>query len=135
MVLLILAALELDPSSDAARGALVVGLVLSLVGDVLLMVPADLFVPGLGAFLAAHVAYVVALWMLGVTAGGLLTGLVIVALGAVLVGGGSCSGARAADAALAAPVTAYLAVISAMVVQRPRRGLVLRRRRWPCSST
>ena len=86
MVVLILAAVELDPSSDAARGALVVGLVLSLVGDVLLMVPADLFVPGLAAFLAAHVAYVVALWMLGVGAGGLLVGAVVVVVGALLVG-------------------------------------------------
>jgi uncharacterized membrane protein YhhN len=116
MVLLILAALDLDPSSDAARGALVVGLVLSLVGDVLLMVPANLFVPGLGAFLAAHVAYVVALWLLGVTPGGLLVGLFIVTLGAILVGRRIVLGARAADAALAVPVTAYLAVISAMVV-------------------
>jgi len=116
MVVLILAALELDPSSDAARGALVVGLVLSLVGDVLLMVPADLFVPGLAAFLAAHVAYVVALWMLGVGLGGLLVGLAVVVLGALLVGRRILAGAAATDHALVAPVTAYLAVISAMVV-------------------
>lgn len=116
MVVLILAALELDPSSDAARGALVVGLVLSLVGDVLLMVPADLFVPGLAAFLAAHVAYVVALWMLGVGAGGLLVGAVVVVVGALLVGRRILAGAAAADSGLVAPVTAYLAVISAMVV-------------------
>ena len=116
MVVLILAAVELDPSSDAARGALVVGLVLSLVGDVLLMVPADLFVPGLAAFLAAHVAYVVALWMLGVGAGGLLVGAVVVVVGALLVGRRILAGAAAADSGLVAPVTAYLAVISAMVV-------------------
>ena len=116
MVVLILAALELDPSSDAARGALVVGLVLSLVGDVLLMVPADLFVPGLAAFLAAHVAYVVALWMLGVSGAGLLVGAVVVVVGALLVGRRILAGAAATDAGLVAPVTAYLAVISAMVV-------------------
>lgn len=116
MVVLILAALELDPSSDAARGALVVGLVLSLAGDVLLMLPVDLFVAGLAAFLAAHVAYVVALWLLGVSGGGLLVGLVVVALGALLVGRRIVAGAAATDRALVAPVTAYLAVISAMVV-------------------
>jgi len=37
-----------------------VGLALSLVGDVLLMVPADLFIPGLLAFLLAHLAYTLA---------------------------------------------------------------------------
>ena len=116
MVVLILAALALDPSSEAARGALVVGLVLSLVGDVLLMLPVDLFVAGLAAFLAAHVAYVVALWLLGVSVGGLLVGLVVVLLGALVVGRRIVAGAAATDRALAAPVTAYLAVISAMVV-------------------
>jgi uncharacterized membrane protein YhhN len=116
MVVLILAALELDPSSDAARGALVVGLVLSLVGDVLLMVPADLFVPGLAAFLAAHVAYVVALFMLGVSGPGLVVGVIVVVIGAVLVGRRILAGAADTDKALVAPVTAYLVVISAMVV-------------------
>jgi len=116
MVGLIACALALDPSSDAARGALVVGLVLSLVGDVLLMVPADLFVPGLAAFLAAHVAYVVALLMLGVGASGLLVGGVVVVLGGLLIGRRIVAGAAGTDQALAAPVTAYLVVISAMVV-------------------
>src|SRR5205807_3564260 len=37
-----------------------VALGLSLAGDVFLMLPQDLFVAGLGAFLLAHVAYVVA---------------------------------------------------------------------------
>lgn len=40
--------------------AVVVGLLLSLVGDVCLMLPADLFVPGLVAFLLAHLGYIVA---------------------------------------------------------------------------
>lgn len=116
MVVLILAALELDPSSDAARGALVVGLVLSLVGDLLLMVPADLFVPGLAAFLAAHVAYVVALFMLGVSGGGLLVGLAVVVVAGLIVGRRIVAGAASSDRAPVAPVTAYLVVISAMVV-------------------
>jgi uncharacterized membrane protein YhhN len=116
MVVLILATLELDPSSDAARGALVVGLVLSLVGDVLLMLPVDLFVAGLAAFLAAHVAYVVALWLLGVSGAGLLVGIVVVVVGALVAGRRIVAGAAAADRALVAPVAAYLAVISAMVV-------------------
>src|ERR1044071_8586249 len=36
------------------------GLILSLVGDMLLEVDPGLFLPGLGAFLLAHVAYVAA---------------------------------------------------------------------------
>jgi uncharacterized membrane protein YhhN len=116
LLMLIATALALDPSSDAARGALVVGLVLSLVGDVLLMLPSDLFVPGLSAFLAAHVAYVVALWMLGVSGGGLLVGLAVVAVGGVVVGRRIVERAGASDRALLGPVTAYLVVISAMVV-------------------
>jgi uncharacterized membrane protein YhhN len=116
MVALIAATLALDPSSDAARGALVVGLVLSLVGDVLLMLPSDMFVPGLSAFLAAHVAYVVALWMLGVSGGGLLVGLAVVAVGGFVVGRRIVAGAGRADRALVAPVAAYMVVISIMVV-------------------
>jgi uncharacterized membrane protein YhhN len=116
MVALVACALALDPSSDAARGALVVGLVLSLVGDVLLMVPVDLFVAGLAAFLAAHVAYVVALVLLGVSGFGLLVGFAVVVLGGVLVGRRIVAGATATDPTLTAPVVAYLVAISAMVV-------------------
>ncbi len=38
----------------------VIGLGLSLAGDVFLMLPGDRFVPGLASFLLAHVAYIVA---------------------------------------------------------------------------
>jgi uncharacterized membrane protein YhhN len=38
--------------------ALISALVLSLLGDVFLMLPAELFAVGLGAFLLAHVAYI-----------------------------------------------------------------------------
>ena len=41
------------------RAWFVAALVLCLVGDVLLMLPRDLFVPGLAAFLAGHVLYIV----------------------------------------------------------------------------
>ena len=61
LVLMIAAALALDPTSDAARAWFVVALVLSLLGDVFLMLPSDAFVAGLSSFLLAHVAYVVGL--------------------------------------------------------------------------
>ncbi|MBM7060421.1 lysoplasmalogenase [Pseudomonas sp. UL073] len=46
--------------ADSYRRWLSIGLLLSLAGDMLLQWPADLFVFGLGAFLLAHLAYMVA---------------------------------------------------------------------------
>jgi uncharacterized membrane protein YhhN len=59
MVVLIGVALALHPTSDAQRWWFVAALVLSLAGDVFLMLPNDMFVAGLASFLLAHVAYVV----------------------------------------------------------------------------
>ena len=115
MVALIAVAATLDPSSDVARVMLIIGLVLSMVGDVCLMVPTDLFVAGLGAFLLAHVVYVIALISLGVSVGGLLIGMVLMAALAVVVGRRIVQGAARSDSALAGPVAAYIAVISVMV--------------------
>lgn len=42
------------------RRAVLVGIALSLIGDVMLMWPTDGFVPGLIAFLLAHIGYIVA---------------------------------------------------------------------------
>lgn len=57
MLLLVGCALLLHPYSEAQRAWFVVALVLSLVGDVLLMLPRDRFLAGLLAFLMAHVAF------------------------------------------------------------------------------
>ena len=65
LVLLVLAALVLDAEDPTVRVWFVIGLVLSLAGDVFLMLPDDTDLPvppfllGLGAFLLGHVAYVV----------------------------------------------------------------------------
>ena len=59
----LVAAAALIPAGSTAlsdrRWWFVAALVLCLAGDVLLMLPADLFVPGLAAFLAGHVCFVV----------------------------------------------------------------------------
>lgn len=55
-----LAASMSPASSPRYRRAVLIGMALSLVGDVLLMLPGDYFVPGLIAFLLAHIGYVVA---------------------------------------------------------------------------
>jgi uncharacterized membrane protein YhhN len=60
--LLILAmALRSSSGSTGYRSLIVVGLLLSTLGDVFLMLPFDGFVFGLGSFLLAHIAYLIAL--------------------------------------------------------------------------
>ena len=124
MVGLVAVALTLDPSSDFARWVVVIALVFSLAGDIFLMLPADLFVQGLGSFLIAHVLYVIALVALGVGVGGFIVGLVVVAIGALFIGRRVIAGAAATDRALAVPVTAYMVVISFMVMTACATGLV-----------
>jgi len=97
----------------------VVALALCLVGDVLLMLPErpagpDWFVPGLGAFLLAHVAFTVGFATRGVSATGLAVGAALVVgiagpLAARFVGALRRSGRRE----LVGPVLAYLVAIGA----------------------
>ena len=117
LVLLTATALALDPDDPTVRTWFVVGLVMSLAGDVFLMLPGDLFVPGLGSFLLAHVAYVVGLMLSGLEPVGVLVGLVVVAVAFVLVGARIVAGVRRDRArACGPPVLAYMGVISAMLV-------------------
>ena len=59
MALIIAMAVGLARRSPGPYGrTILAGLALSLVGDVLLMLPADLFLPGLVSFLLAHLAYI-----------------------------------------------------------------------------
>ena len=53
-----LAARPSASASDLYQGLLLVGLLFSLAGDVLLMLPSDRFVAGLGSFFVGHVCYV-----------------------------------------------------------------------------
>ncbi len=57
--LLIGAAVALNPDNSGERAWVVAALVLCLMGDVFLMLPQDLFVPGLASFLIGHVLFVV----------------------------------------------------------------------------
>jgi uncharacterized membrane protein YhhN len=114
---LVVAAAALHPaaSADARRPWFVAALVLSLAGDVLLMLPKEQFVAGLVAFLGAHVCYIVGFW----TNGPALVPFVIAAVIVVLVIGSLgrriLPGVRRHDPALVAPVAAYMAVIGVMV--------------------
>ena len=93
LVLLTATALALDPDDPTVRTWFVVALVMSLAGDIFLMLPGDLFVPGLGSFLLAHVAYVVGLLVAGVELVGIGVGLVVVANALQFVGRRIVSGA------------------------------------------
>lgn len=116
MVVLVCAAIAIDPTSGTAQTLLIVGLLLSMAGDVFLMLPSDLFVPGLASFLLAHIAYVLALAALGVEPSQMVLGLVIAAAAAVFIGRRIVAGATSTDKALRVPVIAYMGAISTMVV-------------------
>ena len=99
----------------AARGPapapwLLAALVLSLCGDVALMLPADVFVVGLAAFLLAHIAYIIG-FEASISARVLWWGIVLVMSSPlsrrIIRGIGNPS--------LRVPVGAYMVVISLMV--------------------
>ena len=117
LALLIGAAMALDPAHADVRTWFVVALVLCLVGDVLLMLPQDLFVPGLVAFLFGHVAYVIGMLVDGPDLRRAAVGAVLVAIAVAVVGRRVLRGVRAgAEPELERPVVAYMGVISIMVV-------------------
>ena len=126
MVLLVAAALALDPVDGTARTWFVVALVCSLAGDVFLMLPRDAFVPGLASFLLGHVAYIVGLRHLGTSGTGLLVGAVVVAIALPLLAPRVLGAIRRSDEpGLTVPVVLYMVVISAMVVAAGASGVVL----------
>lgn len=116
MVALFATALALEVDDPTVRTWFLVAIALCLAGDVLLMVPQDLFVFGLGAFLLGHLAYIVGMHVDGVDAGRLVLGAVLVVAALAVIGTRILAGVRdGPDAELAAPVLAYMVVISTMV--------------------
>ena len=115
MVFLIGVALTVNASSDAAQAWFAVALVCSLAGDVFLMVPGDRFVPGLVSFLLAHLAYVVGLLQLDLSAPYLAVGLVVAAVIVGVVGTKIISAVRSSGHdELVVPVGVYIVAIAAM---------------------
>lgn len=123
MVVLIGLALALHPTSDAQRWWFVAALVLSLAGDVFLMLPSDRFVAGLASFLLAHVAYVVGFLIVspGSPAPIVTTALVLV-VSAVLWNRLRNGMRSSGQSAFLVPVTAYVVVIAAMVASALASG-------------
>jgi uncharacterized membrane protein YhhN len=110
-------AATLDPADSTVRTWFVIALALSLVGDVFLMLPKDLFVFGLGAFLLGHVAYVVGMNVDGLAVGRVGLGLIVVAVTGATVGIVILRSVGSGDEPeLLVPVAVYMGVISLMVV-------------------
>nr|WP_236676439.1 MULTISPECIES: lysoplasmalogenase [Pseudomonas] len=108
-VLALLGWLHDAPPSDYRRW-ISLGLIFSLVGDVLLAWPGDLFVFGLGAFLVAHLAYLKA-YLSDCRRPALLPLVLALSVGAVLLGILISSGLGP----LTVPVIVYGTAISAML--------------------
>lgn len=135
MVLLICAAIAFRTDEAAVRfDFTVAALVLSLAGDVFLMVPKDLFVAGLASFLMAHIAYIVAFTVAvvgpyavvrtrlafyepgHVLLPGAVAAVVVLAVAAVLFVRIRRGIVASGHAELVLPVAVYVLAISAMVV-------------------
>ncbi|WP_252273904.1 lysoplasmalogenase [Pseudomonas subflava] len=115
-----------EAPAGAYRRWIAIGLGFSLLGDMLLEWPADLFVFGLGAFLLAHLAYLVA--YLGDTRRLAPLDLLIAALAA---GGMFFVLSRAGLGALLVPVALYSLAIGAMLWRALARiGVAASRSAW-----
>ena len=118
-------ATALDPASSASRAWCCVALGLCVVGDVFLMVPRDLFLPGLAAFAVAQVCLAVSFALQDPTPLRLVIAVVLVLPGMVVltrrfVGAVAPGGNRSIVPAL----VLYITVISAMVVSALAGGTV-----------
>jgi uncharacterized membrane protein YhhN len=125
LIALVATAALLDPQDATVRAWFVAALVLSLVGDILLMLPREQFVGGLAAFLVAHLCYIA-----GFVAGGLRGPAVALALlgTAVVLAPVAIRvlrGVARNEPALRPPVVAYLVVIGTMLAVAVASGNVL----------
>jgi uncharacterized membrane protein YhhN len=110
-------AITLDPADPTRRGWFVAALVLSLIGDVFLMLPRDAFVPGLASFLLAHLAYIVGFHFEGGSGASLALAGLVVLIPVALLGRTILTSVRRRSRALVPPVAAYMVVISVMVAK------------------
>ncbi|MBE1159565.1 lysoplasmalogenase [Dyella acidiphila] len=111
-----------SPVSASYRRRIVAGMLFCLLGDVLLMLPQDLFVPGLVSFLIAHALFIAAFssdvrfpallwpWLLCLAIGAGMTFLLW----------------RGIAPALRAPVLVYVCVLASMAGQALGRAIRLR---------
>jgi uncharacterized membrane protein YhhN len=126
MVVLFAALVAMDVDDPNVKTWFLVALALCLVGDVFLMLPQDLFVFGLGAFLLGHLAYIVGMHVDGVVAVRFGLGVLLVLAAMGIIGMRILAAVRSGDEPeLTGPVLAYMAVISAMVASAIGTGRAL----------
>jgi uncharacterized membrane protein YhhN len=108
--------LTLDPASGTERAWFGAALAACLVGDVLLMLPRDVFLGGLAAFVIAHLCFTIGFATLDASGTRLAIGAGVVALVAAPLAARFVRAMRAhGQAALVVPVVGYVIVIGAMV--------------------
>ncbi len=112
LALFALAARTRDPITPRYRMLISAGLILSLAGDVFLMLPGDRFVLGLASFLVAHLLYITGFWSTG---GGLKEPLVAAAV--AVIAALMLTYLWPGLGAMRVPVIAYVAVIATMAWQ------------------
>ena len=116
MALLVSVALALQPASEGRRWWFVAAGVLSLAGDVFLMLPGDRFVPGLASFLLAHLAYVGGMLVDPPDGTAIVVAALVIGVAAATLAAPVVWSLRRDHRPLTGPVVAYMAVITAMVV-------------------
>jgi uncharacterized membrane protein YhhN len=116
MIALVGVVLAIQPAVPAQKGWWLAAVLLGLAGDVLLMLPRDRFVAGLGAFLLGHLAYIAGFQAAGVRAGAVLLWLALLLLPLSLALLPIVRGAtRAGQRQLIGPIAVYSLVTSVMV--------------------
>lgn len=126
MLALLVVAVMLEPADGDRRMWFVGAAVLSLAGDVFLMLPRDLFRAGLVSFLLAHLCYIGGLLQLPASGSGVAVGAIVVVVLIATLGVRVVRAVRAgSNRGLLGPVVTYLIVISAMVVAAFATGPLL----------
>ena len=125
MVLLIAAVLSV-PDHTPLHTWMIVGLALSLLGDIVLMLPNGPFEGGLAAFLLAHIAYIVAFGQADTDRPWLAVGIVVAIVGCALLGSKIIRAAASkSGAALGGAVALYIAAIGTMAASGFGTGAAL----------
>jgi uncharacterized membrane protein YhhN len=112
---LMLAATSIDATSGAVQAWFVGALVLSLAGDVFLMLRHEQFVAGLASFLFAHLAYVGGMIVAGIAPAAFSIGVAVAAVAVATVGRRIAARVHIDHPRLLIPVRAYIGAISLML--------------------
>lgn len=121
----LIAAVVASDELGAVETLLIAALVMSLLGDVLLLPQIDSFIGGLGAFLVGHVFYALAFLAVGVDPAWAILGAAITFVAIAVVGRRIVEGATLRDGTLGRAVLGYILVISLMVTLGTGVGLLV----------